>query len=261
LQRLFEGLKNSIGEQISTLGELLTSLQTLRKAVATDAASFSDKNASFKQLEELDKKNLLSARKELDKIKSMIKEFDQEIDVDIIKSNRDLAIASNAMKYGKMFGDPGTALGLTIGLVFIASVSFTIDDLLATINRRLALARKEAEYELEMTSLTTQLISLETASSALASVVEEIDDLIASLEATIAGWNMDSKEMSAVIAALGGDQPINSIISQFDLGETQAEWDEIRIFATKWQTLEISPRPTNELVLSGSDTKLATARS
>ena len=247
----------SIDQQTSSLSVLLTALQKLRTAVANDATNFSNKHASFRQLEEIDKENLASARTTLDKIKLMINQFNQEIDVDTIKAEKDLALASNAMKYGKMFGTPGKILGLTIGLVFIANATFAIDDLLATIDRRLEQAEKEGEYELEMTSLTVQLISLETASSALSSLVDEIDDLIASLQATIAGWNTDKEKVSAVISDLEGYQPINSILSQFDLGRTQAEWDEIRVFATKWQTVEISPKATNELMLGGGSGRAA----
>jgi hypothetical protein len=105
---------------------------------------------------------------------------------------------------------------------------------------------------LEMTSLTTQLVSLETASSALSGLVDEIDDLIASLHATLDGWNQDAATLGAVIADLKGTQPVSSILSQFDLGETQAQWDDLRVFATKWQTVEVSPKSSNVIVLGRS---------
>ncbi len=252
LQTLFLGLNNSIDEQTASLGKLMTSLQSIRTAQASDAANFSDKHASFQQLESIDKENLASARATLDQIKKMVDQYDEEIDVDTITAEKDLALASNAMKYGNKLGKPGKILGLTIGLIFIVSASFAIDDLLATIDQRLAEAEKAGEYELEITLLNAQLVALETASSALSSLVGELDDLIASLQATIDGWNSDGNAISAIIADLQGDEPIDSIINQFDLGRTQGQWDEIRVFAGKWQTMEVSPKAANVLTLGGT---------
>jgi len=100
------------------------------------------------------------------------------------------------------------------------------------------------------------LISLETASTALASLVGELDDIITSLGDTIAGWSSERSAIAAVIADLAGTQPINSILSQFDLGKTQGQWDELGTFATKWQTMEISPKAANDLILGGMDDSL-----
>ena len=256
LQQLFGGLKARIDEQTQSLADLSTALQSIRTAIAGDADNFSGKHASFQQLEDLDKQNLATARTTLDKVKLMIDQYNQEIDVDIIKAEKDLSIASNAMKYGGKLGNPGKIVGLTIGLVFIVSATFAIDDLLAAVDQRLADAERTGEYELELTLLTTQLISLETASTALASLVGELDDIITSLGDTIAGWSSERSAIAAVIADLAGTQPINSILSQFDLGKTQGQWDELGTFATKWQTMEISPKAANDLILGGMDDSL-----
>ncbi|MGK7893027.1 MAG: HBL/NHE enterotoxin family protein [Xenococcus sp. (in: cyanobacteria)] len=253
LQDLFEGLKNQVEEQNSSLNPLLTALQKLRTNVATDATNFSEKHESFRQLEEIDKENLQQTRQTLAKVSAMVKSYNEEIDVDTIKAEKDLALASNVMKYGKKLGNLGEILGLTIGLVFIVSATLTIDDLLAAIDNRLAEAEKAGEYQLEITLLTAQLVSLESASSALANLVSEIDNLIASLQATIKLWNHTRTALMEVISGLKGDRPVNQIINQFNLGETQAQWQEIKIFAIKWQTMEIAPEGrTNDLRLGGN---------
>jgi hypothetical protein len=251
LQQLFQGLKHSVDQQVSKLSPLLASIQAFRATAATDASNFSDAHAPFQQIEAIDKQNLASAQATLAKIALLLNQYNEEIDVDMITAEKDLAIATNAMKYGQKFGDPGKILGLTIGLIFIVSATFAIDDLLSAVSARLAEAQQQAEYDLEMTSLTTQLVSLQSASSALASLVKEIDDVITSLQGAIDGWNKDGTQLAAIVTALQGDEAINSIISQFDLGVAQGEWDEIRVFATKWQTMEVSPG-TAELILDGS---------
>lgn len=253
LQKLFQGLKDSIDQQTAVLGELMTNLQSIRAVQATDAANFSDKHASFQQLEALDQENLVAARNTLDKIKAMIDQLGERIDIDTINAEKDLALASNAMKYGKKLGKPGKILGLTIGLIFIVSASFAIDDLLSTIDQRLEDAEKAGEYELEISLLNAQLVALETASSSLSLLVNELDDLIASLQATISAWNNDGNAIAAIIADLQGDAPIYTVINQFDLGRTQAQWDEISVFAGKWQTMEVSPKAANVLTLDGPD--------
>lgn len=253
LSDLFQNLKLSIDEQTKTLNDLLSSLQTIRNAVATDASNFSSKHEPFKQLEDLDKENLTAARTTLDRIKLMIDQYNQEIEVDIIKAEKDLALASNAMKYGGKLGKAGKIIGLTIGLIFIVSATFAIDDLISAVNQRLADAQKAGEYELELTLLTTQLISLESASSTLASLVTELDDILGSLQETLAGWNTEGATLSKIVSELQGDQPVDSILSQFDLGKTQAQWDELRVFATKWQSMEVSPKATNDIILGGND--------
>ncbi len=252
LLSLFQGLKSSIGEQTATLSQLMTSLQSIKTAQATDAANFSDKHASFQQLEAIDKENLANARTTLDKIKDMIVQYDEEIDIDTIAAEKKLEIGSIAMDAGSIFGEPGHALGLIVGLIFIVSATSSIDDIMSTVNQRLSEAEKAAEYDLEISLLNAQLVALETASSALSSIVTELDDLITSLQATIDGWNSDSNAISAVITDLQGSEPIDSIINQFELGRTQEQWDEMLAFANKWQTVEISAKATYNLILNGS---------
>src|ERR1051325_62943 len=254
LQQLFGGLKDRIAEQIASLNTLMTSLKAIQTSVTTDAANFSTNHAPFQQLEDLDKENIAAARTTLAQIKAMIAEYNEDIEVDTIKAEKDLAIASNAMKYGGKLGKPGKIVGLTIGLIFIVSATFAIDDLLAAVDSQLEEAEKEGKYDLLLTSLSAQLIALETASSALADSVQEIGDMISSLQETIDGWNDESNNLAAVISDLQGDQPVSLIINLFDLGQTQAQYDELRIFATKWQTMEVSPKATNDLVLGDTDT-------
>lgn len=250
LEQLFQGLYNSAMAQVGSLSDLMKIIKSTRDEAATDANNFSQNHSSFQQLEDLDKENLAAARTTLAKINAMIAQYNQQIEVDTIKAEKDLAIASNAMKYGGKFGKPGKILGLTIGLIFIVSATMAIDDLLAAVDARLQEAQEQGEYDLEMTSLTTQLISLEAASAALAALVAEFDDLIASLQGTIDGWDADAKVLATIIDDLQGDAPISGILSQFDLGETQAEWDDLRVFATKWQTMEVSPAASNDIILN-----------
>ena len=250
LAQLFGGLRSSADAQATTLGGLLTAARALRGKIAADAANFSTNHAPFQQLEDLDKENLAAARMTLDEIKLMIAAYSEEIAVDTITADGDLAIASYAMKYGAKFGDPGKAMAVTIGLIFIVSATKAIDDLLAAVDQRLAAAEEAGEYQLEMTSLTVQLVSLDTASSALAALVKELDDVIATLQACIVGWTSDRDALQAVVDGLQGDQPVNLVISLFDLGETQADWDDLAAFATTWQAMDVSPKAHNELVLN-----------
>lgn len=257
LQALFQGLRDSIDEQTQTLGALMQSLASIRAAAAADAGNFSSKHAPFQQLEDLDKDNLAKARTTLAGIQAMIDQFNEQIDVDTIKAEKDLSIASNAMKYGGKFGKPGKIVGLTIGLIFIVSATFAIDDLIATVAKRLAEAEEAGEYELEMSLLTTQLVSLDTASSALASLVNELDDMIASLQGALDGWKSEADALSAIVTDLQGSAPVDGIINQFDLGKTQAQWDELSTFAMKWQSMEIASKAANDLVVGGAATEPA----
>jgi len=257
LQQLFQGLRDSIDVQTQALDELMQSLTSIRAAAATDASNFSSKHAPFQQLENLDQDNVAKARATLAQIQTMINQYNERIDVDTIKAEEDLSIASNAMKYGGKLGKPGKIIGLTIGLIFIVSASFRIDDLLATVSKRLAEAEEAGEFELELTLLTTQLVSLDTASSALASLVTELDDLIASLQGTLDGWKSEADELSAIVTDLKGTNSVNDILNQFDLGRTQAQWDELSTFATKWQSMEISAKASNDLILGTAVTQPA----
>ncbi|HQU84538.1 MAG TPA: HBL/NHE enterotoxin family protein [Pyrinomonadaceae bacterium] len=250
LQKLFGGLQASIGQQLSTLGGVMSSLKAIESSISADANNFSDNYSPFQQLESLDKDDLAAARTTLAQINTMIAQYDQDIEVDTIKAQKDLSMASNAMKYGGKFGDAGKILGLTIGLIFIVSASMDINALLSAVNARLQKAQEEGEYELEMTSLTVQLVSLETASSALTSLVDELDDVINSLQETIDGWNSDSTALGDIISDLQGTDPVSTILSQFDLGMTQAEWDDLSAFSTKWQSMEVSPAASNDIVLN-----------
>ena len=249
--QVFQGLKDRIAEETTDLNALVTALQTISTAVTADAANFSSSHQPFQQLEDLDKENVAAARTTLAQIQTMISEYDEDIEVDTIKAEKDLAIASNAMKYGGKLGKPGQVIGLTIGLVFIVSATFAIDDLIAAVDARLVEAQKEGEYQLELDSLTAQLVALETASSSLSAIVDEINDMITSVQQTIADWQIESNAIAAVITDLQGDQSVNLILNQFDLGQTQAQYDELSIFATKWQSMEVSPKASNELTVGG----------
>jgi hypothetical protein len=255
LQALFQGMQGRIDQQVQNLAGLMSALKSIRIDVAGDATNFSSNHAPFQQLENTDKASLTAARNTLAQLKMMIDQYNQEIEVDTIKAEQDIAIASNAMKYGGKLGKPGKIVGLTIGLIFIVAANMAIDDLLSAIDRRLADAQQAGEYELELTLLTAQLVSLETASSALASLVSELDDMIASLQQTIDGWNSEGAAIAAVVTGLQGDAPVNNIVSQFDLGKTQAEWDDLSAFATKWQSIEVSPAAANDLILTGPDSE------
>ncbi|MPY24512.1 HBL/NHE enterotoxin family protein [Shewanella psychropiezotolerans] len=252
LAAIFGGFKDKIDEQLLTLTSLMSHLVAAKTDLSADANNFSNKHLSFKQLEEIDKENLAAVRIKLNQVKAMVAQYNCRIDVDTIKANKELAIASNAMKYGKKLGNPGKVVGLTIGLIFIVSAVETIDDLLATVDNRFNEEQKEGKYEMDMSFLSAQLLALETASSALAGFVTQVEDMISSLQKTIDGWQRESAVMVAIIADLNGVTPVNEIINEFDLGKTAQQWDEISIFAAKWQHAEVSPAGHNDLVLGGS---------
>lgn len=250
LAELFAALEDSSNEQLASLKPLLTTLEGVQTSFAADAANFSAKHEPFKALEALEAETMATARTQLAKAQTLIASLNQEIDVDIIKAEKDLAMASNAMKYGGKLGKIGKILGLTIGLIFIVSATFVIDDLIAAVDQRLAEAEQKGEIELELTLLTAQLLALENASSALAGAVADLDDIHVSLSATVKGWADNSAVLGQIVADLKGDTPINDIINQFDLGRTQAEWDDVSAFGTKWQSMEVSPRAANDIVLN-----------
>jgi hypothetical protein len=252
LRSLFGGLKDSIDQQLSGVSTVATSLQALKAVITADADKFSGKYAPFQELESLDRDNVTAARAAIARITAMIAAYDEEIGTDTIASERDLAIASTALKYGQKGGRAGQIAGVTIGVVFIASALHAIDDLVAAVEARLQKAEEGAEFELQLTTLTAQLLALETASSALAALDGELDDLMASVNQTIAAWQQDAAELAEVLTQLSGAQPVTAILNEFDLGRTQSKWDELRIFATQWQTMEIAARASNELVFDDS---------
>lgn len=249
LGELFAGLASAAQHQVGVISPLATEVRAFRDRVATSAADFSRNHLPFRQLEDLDVTDLAAARTTIEQIRSAIAGLSEEIDLDMITAERDLAIASNAMKYGGKLGNPGKILGLTIGLVFIVSATFAIDDLLSAVDARLAQAQEEADYQLEMTLLTAQLISLEVASGALATLTDQVGELVDALDATLTGWRTDAAELAAVVGALDSSAPVSSVVNLFDLGQTQAEWSELATFATKWQTMEVASRPANAVVL------------
>jgi len=250
LASLFSGLKQGNDDQVAALDPVLVALQAVHASFVADAANFSASHAAFKALEALEADTMAAARTQLAKAQAVIASLNQEIDVDLIKADEDLAIASNAMKYGGKLGDEGKALGLVIGLVFIVSAAFAIDDLIAAVDQRLAAAQQSGEIQLELTLLSAQLLALENASTALAGAVTELDDMITSLTATIKGWTDDGVVLGEIATALTGTTAINDIVNLFDLGRTQAEWDDVSSFGTKWQTMEVSPRAANDVVLN-----------
>lgn len=252
LAALFSGFKGKIDEQITTLNNLMDHLKRSEKKLSADANNFSNKHSSFKQLEDIDKENLTAVRLKLNEVKAMVLALNQRIDVDTIKAEQDLAIASNAMKYGGKLGKPGKVVGLTIGLVFIVSAVGSIDDLLSSINQRFIEEQKAGKYELDISLLSAQLLALETASAALAHFVVQSEDIILSLQKSIENWQRESELMGNIITDLSGPVPVNEIINEFDLGKTAQQWDELSIFATKWQKAEVSPGAHNRLVLAGN---------
>lgn len=258
LQSLFQGLNDSIHEQTTTLTPLLTTLQNFKTEQVTNADNFSNKNENFNELEEAEKSGLEAARAALEKIDAIIDSYTEEIDVDLVSAEKDLEIASIAGEVGGILGKAGEggevveALSLIVRLSFIISATFSIDEALSLINQRLQAAQEAGEYKLEMNLLTAQLINLNTASSALSSLVQELADLIGSLQTTIDIWNKEATAIGSVVSALGGTSPVNSILDKFDLGQTQAEWDELSTFATKWQTIEVSPRAHANVTLTNS---------
>lgn len=248
---LFAGLQSKAQEQIAPLQKLLADLKSMRDLVAADAANFSKTHSSFQQIEALDEANIQSIRSKLEKIKLAIDGLNQEIDVDLINAQKDLSIASSAMKYGGKLGDAGKILGLTIGLIFIVMATFEIDALLSAIDQRLADEEAKAELQFEMTLIAIQILALETASSALAHFIAEFDDFIQSLQANIDGWNSMATNLGAIVSQLNAGTPYNQVVSLFDLGKTQGQWDELNNFSQKWQNMEMAPKAYHELVLEG----------
>ncbi len=252
LAELFGGLQSSANQQLAAISPVVSGVRALRDEIALSAANFTRNHLPFRQLEDLDLANLAAARSTIAEIGAALAAYSEEIDLDMITAQRDLAIASNAMKYGGKLGDPGKVVGLTIGLVFIVSATMAIDDLLAAVDARLAEAQREAGYELEMTLLTVQLVGLEVASTALAGLGNQLAGMVDALDATVAGWGNEAANLAAVVDGLGSAAPLEEVVNQFDLGRAQAEWSELAGIATKWQTMEIAARPSNELVLDPS---------
>jgi signal transduction histidine kinase len=250
LIQLFGGLNDRVQAQITDLQNLTTTLQTMRKSVAADADNFSNNHASFQQLEAFDKENIHDIRVKLASLKLSIDALNQEISVENIKAEDDISIASNAMKYGGKLGRPGKIIGLTIGLIFIVMASVAIDELISAVNQRLQEEQAKAEYQFEMTLLAIQLLALEAASSALSGLVADLDDLIASIQQNINGWTLLSSNLTGIASGLQAGQPVSQVVSLFDLGRTQGEWDELLNFATKWQNMEIASRASNDLILT-----------
>jgi hypothetical protein len=253
LQAFFGALRDSVDNQSQTLGGVIDALSNLRTRAFDDSTNFSTRHAPFKQLEEIDKENLEAARQAIAKLETEINKLNDEINSDIITANQDLTLASGAMKAGKQGGRGGKALGLIIGLFFIASASLALDQAMAAIHKRLDDAEKETEFQLELSSLNEQLICLQTASSALAAFVGQLDDLIKSVQQAKDCWGRERDRLTAVITDLQSDQPVDSILSEMDLRRAQGEWDDLRVFATNWQTMEVAASLHNELIIGGSD--------
>jgi hypothetical protein len=239
LRALFAGLATAIETQAASVRAVAPLLRSLESSFAADAADFSNRHAPFRELEDLDQKNIEAARAAIGKLQAMIAEFDEEIGVDTIENKKEIGVGRTSLKNGAESNQAGRLAGVTSGLIMFVSVISRIQEMVALIEQRLQKARESAEYETELGSLTAQLLALDTTAAALSAADTAAGGLIATVNHIIDGWKQHASGVAEVIAQLSGDQPVAEILSEFDLERTQSEWDELRTFATQWQTMEI----------------------
>lgn len=240
LRDLFAGLAASIEQQVASVGAVADALQGFKTRIAAGAADFSDQHAPFRELEELDRKNVDAARAAIAQLQAMIAELDENIGVDTIENEKEIGAGRATLNNGAQTNNQaGRIAGVIAGLINFVSVINRIQEMGALIEQRLQKARDNAEYDTRLSSLTAQLLALDTISVALSSADTAVGALIATVARIIDGWKQHASAVAEVITQLPGDQPVAEILSQFDLERTQSKWDELRTFATQWQTAQI----------------------
>jgi|GEM_PF-4759504 len=241
LKQIFSGLEKSTAQQVSSLTDIAKTIQDIAGKIAQDAANFSDNNQNFSDLEKIDEENLQEAKAAIQQLSDLIDQYNKEITKNIIKEEEDLTIADIVMSAGGLVGKPGEALGLAIGLFFIVSAGLTVSELISEVNSAFQAAMKEAKYQVAVTELNEQLLCLHQTSSSLQTVVTEFQDMEQTLNAIIQFWNDMGTVMQKAQSELDDtSQPLNEIISEFNLGRASAEWEEAVVFAQKMERSPVS---------------------
>ena len=255
LKQIFSGLVNSVGGQIETLDKIKESIALIAGDIKQDSDNFSENNQNFSQLEKIDEENLKEARAAIDSLNESISKYNKEITQKVIKAEEDLTIADIVISAGGAIGkaaEPVEALGLAVGLCFIISAGLNIQELSSEIDALFQAAMQEAKHKVAITQLTEQLQCLHVTSSGLKAMVSEVQDIIDTLQGIIDGWEMIGSNLKAAENQLDDfSQPLDQILSEFNLGRASAEWEEVVIFAQKMEGLNIlfgkqklvTPRP------------------
>ena len=244
LKEFFQGLEDKAVSEKTTLEDFQKYIKGVAEKITQDADNFSDSNQAFKQLETVDEKNLKTAKKVVDNLSALIEQNNKEITAKMIKEEQDLTIADIAIAAGGTIGhlyEPLEALGLAVGLVFIVSAGLTSLELQAAIEAQFQEAQEQEDYKLIITQLTEQLLSLHAASSTLKSLNETITSLDNGINLIKDCWSSIQKINRETLTALADEsQKITDIISEFNLGQASAEWEEAHNFSIKMQDLPIS---------------------
>lgn len=244
-----------LGAQAKTLIDLAAGVLGLQQKISIDAQNFSDKHAAFAELEQLDSASLTAMKAALDKITALIAQESNTINVDLTKAGQNFDTASAVMEAGeKAKGEAGEIVKMAaviIGVVLIIIADKEIEEALANIQQRLANAQKQEQYQINFTELTLQLVALQTAKNALASLSSEVADVHKVLT-DAAQWFLDRQsDLKAIIAAGAPSSEVNDI----SLKTYANSWQTLQTAGTNWQLMEAGKPDTTHIKLAGFSAK------
>jgi hypothetical protein len=240
-----------IGAEAIKLNSLSTMCAGLQGKLAVDAGNFSETHASFADLEKLDSANLTATKAALAKIKALIAQESATIKVDLSDANQNLETATEVLKAGKEAEGEGSEwvkmAAVVIGLVFIIIAQGQIGDALANIDQRLKNAQKEAQYQVNFTQLTLQLLALQNANTTLASLNSDVTAVQQILSAGETWLLARQKDLDAIVAA-GAPAPD---VSSASLKAYADAWRNLSTAGNNWQRIEAGKPVSNEVSLAG----------
>lgn len=256
LIELLQATSSKIGAQVETLSGVSAAVAALRQKVVVDAGDFSEKHASFAELEKLDEKNLTATLAVIAKLKALIAKDNDTITADMLDANQNIELAVAIMKAGKEAKGKGSdwikIAAVIVGEVFLFKANSEIEETLKLIGERLAAAELESENEINFTEVTVQLAAMHNASAALASFDGELTD-VEVLFSAATQWFLDrQKDLTAIITA----GALNSEINEISMMAYANQWLTLSTASGNWQMMEIAKPIVHEISLAGFDRKI-----
>ncbi|HQU84539.1 MAG TPA: HBL/NHE enterotoxin family protein [Pyrinomonadaceae bacterium] len=242
LVELFNGLLGKIKEQTDAIATEITNLQTFNTEVTGDHGNFSSGNNQFAAIQQFEQSNITALNTAIKGLDDTISTLNTAITAESVAVGASVALIVGG---GIGMASAETGVGAVVGCICLVvgmiGLGVAVGELISSIEQKQEAQQKEAFDQLEVSLLTVQVQALNTAESALGTLVTQSQLAMQSVQVILDTWATLSAKISAVVTDLNdSEKAIGDIMSLVDLQTAQTQWNQLETFAGQMQDFEQS---------------------